>query len=108
MQFILKVVRGKLIMGNKEISNYIKTLNGHYTVSFIEENNLATPNNCRAAYFFKVDIVSKHTGIERYDIHNEFKKEYKIESTKDLSVVDWRNLIKQFQVYIFEKLDIII
>lgn len=108
MIFDLVVVRGKTVKGGTEISNYLKKLDGNYTVEINEENTLTSTKECRAAYFFKVDLIQKHTGSERYEIHNDFKAHLGITSTKDYTVTDWRNFIKQFQMYIFEKLDIVI
>ena len=108
MQFALTAVKGKEIKGGKTINDYLKTLDGNYTVDINEENTLSTPKDCRNAYFFKVDLVVQATGTERYNIHEDFKKEAKITSTKDFTVVDWRNYIKLFQEYIFEKLDIMV
>jgi len=108
MEFQLIVKDGKPIQGGKEISEYIKTLNGIYRVPFILDSGMTTVTECRAAYFAKVDTVVDHTGSKRYVIHEEFKEHQKITSTKNLTVVDWRNLIRQFQQYIFEKLDIVV
>lgn len=108
MQFLLSINKGKAIRGSKEIQNYLKTLNGEYLISINEHNNLTTVKQCRDAYFFKVDLVVQSTGSERYNIHNEFKNEAKIVSTKDFTVIDWKNFIKKFQNYIYEKLDILI
>lgn len=108
MQFALIAVRGKEIKGGKAINDYLKTLDGNYTVDINEENTLATPKECRAAYFFKLDLVVQATGDERYTIHERFKEHMGIASTKGYTVVDWRNFIKNFQIYIFEQLDIVI
>ena len=108
MQFNLTLVNGKSVKGGKEIQDYLKKLNGNYTVDINEENTLSTPKECRAAYFFKIDLVVSATGSERYDIHRQFKEHSEIKSTRNFSVVDWRNFIKKFQIYIFESLDIII
>lgn len=108
MIFNIAIVRGKTVKGGKEISGYLATLNGNFSVDINEENSLTTTKECRGAYFFKVDLVCKHTGSERYDIHEDFKKALNIESTKNFTVTDWRNLIKNFQIYIFENLDIVI
>lgn len=108
MQFSLTVVNGKSVRGAKEIQNYLKKLNGNYIVDISEENTMSTPAECRAAYFFKIDLVVATTGDERYAIHERFKEETGIKSTKNFTVIDWRNFIKQFQIYIFESLDIVI
>jgi hypothetical protein len=111
MQFLVRVnEHGKITNGAEQIAQYlIKELKGKTcTFTIQEENTQTTTKECRDAYFFKVDLVSKATGDERYDIHEAFKKAYYIGSTKDFSVVDWRNFIKKFQEYIFDNLDIII
>ena len=108
MIFSLTAVRGKEIRGGKVINDYLKTLDGNYTVTIEEENTLTTTKECRGAYFFKVDLVAKTTGDERYAIHERFKEHLGILSTKNFTVADWRNLIKQFQIYIFDNLDIVI
>lgn len=108
MIFNVTFVRGKPVKGVSELNKHLSKLNGNYTFDIQEENTLTTPNECRAAYFFKVDMVQKHSGDERYDIHEAFKKARGIESTKDFTVTDWRNLIKQFQIYVFESYDIIV
>lgn len=108
MQFAITAIKGNKIIGGKLINDYLKTLNGNYTVDINEENSLATPKDCQKAYFFKLDLVVAATGDERYVIHERFKNYMKVTSTKEFTVVDWRNFIKQFQTYIFENLDIII
>lgn len=111
MQFSVKInEHGKITNGAEEIAKYLmKELKGkNCTFTIQEENTLTTDKECRDAYFFKVDLVRNATGSERYDIHEEFKKASDIQSTKNFTVVDWRNFIKKFQIYIFEKLDIII
>lgn len=108
MIFNMTFVRGKPVKGVPELNRYLSKLDGNYTFDINEENNLTTPKECRAAYFFKVDLVQKHSGDERYDIHEAFKKASGILSTKDFTVIDWRNLIKQFQIYIFENYDIVV
>lgn len=108
MIFNITFVRGNPTSGSKELSQYLKTLSGNYTIDINEENTNTTAKECRSAYFFKVDIVSRHSGDEKYDIHEAFKKYIKIDSTKNYTTADWKNLIKQFQIYIFEKYDIII
>lgn len=108
MQFAITAIKGKEIRGGKAINNYLKTLNGNYIIDINEENSLATPKDCRAAYFFKLDLVVAATGEERYVIHERFKHNSNIKSTKDFTITDWRNFIKQFQNYVFEKLDIVI
>lgn len=108
MIFGISFVRGKPIRGAKELNEYLKKLDGNYTLDINEENTLTTTKECREAYFHKVDTVVRHTGENRYDIHEAFKIEKKIESTKNMSVVDWRNLIKQFQIYVFDKMDIVV
>ncbi len=108
MVFSVTFVRGNPVKGAKELGGYLKKLDGNYTVSVEENNTLTTDKECRAAYFFKVDMVQRHSGDERYDIHEAFKKANGIESTKNYTVADWRNLIKQFQIYVFENYDIVI
>lgn len=108
MQFALTTMNGKTISGGKAISEYLKKTNGNYIINIEEENTLSTPKNCRDAYFFKVDLVRDATGSERYNIHEDFKKEANIASTKNFTVVDWRNFIKLFQEYVFEKMDMLI
>jgi hypothetical protein len=101
-------VRGKPTNGVPQLNKYLSTLNGNYTFDIQEENTLTTIKECRAAYFTKVDIVQKHSGDERYDIHEAFKAHQGIGSTKEFTVTDWRNLIKNFQIYVFENYDIVI
>ena len=108
MIFNITIVRGKPTIGVPKLNEYLKGLNGNYTLDIQEENTLTTPKECRAAYFTKVDIVQKHSGDERYDIHQAFKESRGIESTKEFTVTDWRNLLRQFQIYVFENYDIII
>jgi len=108
MQFNLAVVNGKVANGGKQIQDYLKTLNGNYTVDIQEINTMTTPKECRNAYFFKVDLVVAHSGDERYDIHKAFKEHSQIGSTKNFTVVDWRNFIQLFREYIYESYDILV
>lgn len=110
MQFRITVnEHGKIAYGAEEIARYLTQLKGKNCIFTIqEENNLTTAKECRAAYFFKLDLVCSVTGGERYEEHEAFKRHLKIESTKDFTVIDWRVFIKNFQNYIFEKLDIVV
>jgi hypothetical protein len=108
MQFNLAVANGKVTNGGKQIQDYLKTLSGIYTVDIQEVNTMTTTKECRNAYFFKVDLVVAHSGDERYDIHKAFKEHSKIKSTKEFSVVDWKNFINLFREYIYENYDILV
>ena len=108
MEFGITTTKNKIISGADELAKFLKSKDGNYRVIAMIENDITTPADCRAAYFRMVDTVRDHTGLNRYDIHNEFKAKKEIVSTKNLSVTDWRNLIKNFQTYTFETLDIII
>jgi len=110
MQFSVTInEHGKIVKGADQIAKYLQQLKGRTcTFTIMEENNLTTTKECRDAYFFKVDLVRDATGDERYVIHERFKEHMQIASTKQFSVVDWRNFIKQFQIFTFESSDIVI
>lgn len=108
MIFNIAFIRGKPVKGVQELNKFLKTLDGNYIFDIQKENNLTTPEECRAAYFVKLEIVQKHSGDEKYNIHENFKQSVDIQSTKGFTITDWKNFIKKFQIYIFENYDIIV
>lgn len=81
---------------------------GLYIIDIHNMNPLKTEREFQKEYFSLVDAVVDYTGDTRYTIHNRFKKERNIETTKDFSLQDWVDFIDHFRWYCFKNLDLIL
>lgn len=50
-------------------------------------------------YFAIIDEYAKHTGNSRYEIHELFKQHSQLESTKNLSIEEWPQIIEQLKYW---------
>lgn len=109
MQLPIQVKRGKVVKNSEKIKEYFSSLgDGDYVLTIERINPLVTTRDYQKAYFDKVDICVSSTGNDRYTIHDEFKKHSGIDSTKDLSNIEWKNLLKQFTWWAYSKFDCIV
>jgi hypothetical protein len=91
----------------KEFIETIDQLEGKYLISIRSLDN-KTLDDFRANYFALIDSVRDVTGNSRYTIHEDFKRERKIETTKDFDFQNWINFLEAFRWYYFAKLDLIL
>lgn len=93
---------------NPEIKESLDNLEeGKYLLT-IQPIHPKSNKEYQAHYFLMIDIVRNHTGNDRYTIHNDFKANQRIESTKNFSVDDWVLYLNDFRWWIFEKFDLAI
>lgn len=80
---------------------------GRYLVA-IRSIGYKTIRDCRNEYFALVDSVRDVTGDTRYEIHEAFKIDQNIETTRDFTQQDWIEFIDAFKWYYFQKADILL
>lgn len=81
---------------------------GKYLIKINPIKALKTLREFQNEYFALVDTVVSTTGSTRYEVHEAFKNERKIETTKDFNLDDWVNFIEAFKWYYFNKADILL
>lgn len=109
MQVQIESLKGKVIKNKETLRDFFTSLDdGSYIVSIDRVNPLLTPRDLQKAYFDKIDTCVMHTGNTRYVIHEEFKKHAGIESTKDLEVKEWKEILSKLGWWAYEKFDCII
>lgn len=103
MQVKVEVKKGKIVSNNTTLRDYFTSLDdGEYIISIDRINPLISPRDFQKAYFDKIDICVSCTGNDRYTIHEAFKEHSAIESTKDLDVKDWRDLLGKFSWWAYD------
>lgn len=109
MQVQVEIKKGKVITNNEKLKDFITSRDdGIYIISIDRVNPLTTTRDYQKAYFDKVDIAVDCTGNNRYTIHEEFKKHSGIDTTKDLSILEWRKLLMTFSWWAYNKFDCIV
>lgn len=107
MILILRKERG--MVQNQEFVKMLSDLeDGRYAVKVIRINEEKTLRDYQEQYFANLDIIVNHTGHGRYDIHDQFKLHENIETTKNLSEVEWVTLLDQLKWWAFKEFDIIL
>ncbi len=81
---------------------------GRYLVTVRELGENKTERSFQDNYFALVDHVRDHTGDSRYDIHERFKKERKVESTTGFTIEEWVAFNEAFKWWAFKNLDLIL
>lgn len=109
IQTKIEVKKGKIIHGADRIKDHFSSLDdGYYVLTIESVLPLKTPRDFQNAYFAMVDIVAKHTGNDRYTIHEEFKKKHNVETTKDIDNAQWGKIIDTFKWWAFNEFDCIV
>lgn len=109
MQARIEVEKGKIIKNGDKVREYFKSLDdGSYIISIDRINPLVTPRDYQKAYFDKVDIAVSCTGNSRYVIHEAFKSHSGTESTKELDIKQWRDLLQKFSWWAYDTFDCIV
>lgn len=81
---------------------------GRYLIDVRSLNPLKTEREFQKEYFALCDLVRDYTGDSRYVIHNRFKKERNVETTRDFSLQDWISFIDAFKWEVYKTLDLIL
>ena len=109
MEVGFKMTKGKVSDGRQKMADAISSLDdGNYVMTLTQINPLLIERDYQNAYFAMVDTCVQHTGNRRYVIHEAFKKEKNIESTANLSIVEWKKVLKEFQWWAHDKMDVIV
>lgn len=109
MEGRITILKGKITKGRDNFADIITSLDDNeYTVSFTVVNPLISERDYQKAYFAMLDTCVMHTGNNRYTLHEMFKEEKEIKTTKNLSVGQWQKVLKEFQWWAFGKMDVIL
>lgn len=81
---------------------------GEYIVSVDMVNPLTTVRQLQKAYFDLVDQVAKDTGNGRYTIHDAYKAYHDMDTTKGLTIDEWRKFLKDFPFWVFSTIGIMV
>lgn len=80
---------------------------GEYHV-IIENITDSTPENFRKMYFALLGQVSKYTGTDKNELHEEVKEANDIFTTQGFSVEEWVQHIRFMRDFYYQKLNIIL
>lgn len=106
MQVQVQINKGRVTQNGDKLKDFINSReDGSYIITIDRINPLVTPRDYQKAYFDKIDIAVSCTGNDKYTIHNEFKKHYGIDTTKDLAIGDWRKLLTSFTWWAYNNFD---
>jgi len=96
--------------GNCSIDLFSSLPDGQYWISVkeVEHNPLVSARDYQKLYFTLLDEIVYKTGNEKYTLHEMFKDEYNIASTKGQSIDWWQSTIKTFKWWVYKELDIIL
>lgn len=109
MQVKVKIEKGKVTSNRDKLLELVGvSSDGDYIISIDKINPLVTARDFQKAYFDKIDICVSCTGNKKYVIHDEFKKFSGIDSTKNLSIQDWRDLLTKLTWWAYDNFDCIV
>jgi hypothetical protein len=109
MQVVTEILKGKIVKNGDKLKDIFSSIeDGTYIISVNRVNSLVTPRDYQKAYFDMVDIAVSETGNARYVIHDEFKKHAEVESTKDLGILEWRDLLQKFRWWAYNNFDCVV
>lgn len=106
MQVVLEKQSGQFNAKYLELMGMLE--DGKYLISVRSLNIQKTEREFQNEYFALVDIVRDYLGDTRYIIHDRFKKERNIETTKDFSLQDWIDFIEAFKWSQFKEHDLVL
>lgn len=81
---------------------------GKYIVNVIPIGSAKTVRDLQNQYFLLIDIVSAHSGEAKYMLHENFKRNQKVETTKNFDLQDWIDFIDAFKWKQFNDYDLIL
>jgi len=85
-----------------KIKNSVPLLDGEYEIRVIPVFNKSL-KEWQEYYFSIIDEFCLHTGNSRYVIHEQFKSENNIESTKFIDQKDWTTIIEKLKFYLLNQ-----
>lgn len=105
----ITISNGKIIRGAYEVAGGFKNMNpGEYIMTIRLKKDWLTIDGCRRAYFQKIDVVRDYTGYSRQEVHQLFKTEKSIGSTRELSVEDWTKVLEALTLWAFNQYDCLV
>lgn len=106
MDYYLKIKDDKVMA---KFSDIFKQLNDGEFYIHIEKIPEDKPEKqYRAQFFAKMTELAIHTGYTKQELHEMFKTDKEILTTRNLSIKEWVNVINQLNWWAFEKLEIMI
>lgn len=108
MEIAFTIQKGKIVEGKQKIADIITSLDDNkYIMTITSINPLISERDYQSAYFAMIDTCVRSSGNRKHVIHEAFKKEYNIETTTTLSIVEWKKVLKDFQWWSYSKMDVI-
>lgn len=109
MKIQTRVVGGKATTNRDKIGElFASCVDGEYLINLEAINPYLTPRDYQKAYFEKIETCVKHTGYKRQELHEMFKKHSEIESTKNMTIVDWIQLFTKLTWWAYSSFDCLV
>lgn len=106
MKVQVEMLKGKIVKNRDRLREVFTSLDdGIYIVDVERNNPLLMSRDYQKAYFEKIDECSMHTGHEKYELHELFKKHIKIESTKEMDVAAWKSVLTALTWWAYTSFD---
>jgi len=94
--FRIQVKSGKIV-------DEIASQDGFYLMQIFPEK-CKTLVEWRKQYFMVIEEFAAHTGMTKYEIHEEFKKENALESITKIELDKWPEIIESIKFWCLMKL----
>ena len=95
MKFAVKVEQGKLTLDdNLGFRDYLRQIEGDVHLEIKPAEKVRSPQQ-NAYYRVIIRLLAKDLGYTEAEMHNVIKEKYEIESTKQLSVPEFTELIEE-------------
>jgi hypothetical protein len=108
-QVKIEIKKGKVIHNADKIRDLMSSADdGFYIWTLEDVQPLKTPREYQNAYFAMVDVVAQHTGNDRYTVHEGFKVAKTVQTTKDMTVEQWKELHHDFRWWAFNEFNCIV
>lgn len=103
-----KIEKGRIVDGKQRIADYFSSLkDGDFMLTVFTSNPLVTEEDYRAAYFKLIDLAVLESGNDKDTIHRSYKSHQKIASTKDFGIIEWKQYLENFKLWLYNNLNII-
>lgn len=103
MDYYLKIKDDKVIAKFSEILKNLSEGDFYIHIEKIPENK--PEKQYRAQFFAKMTELSFHTGHTKQELHEMFKIDNNISTTKNLSIEEWSHTINKLNWWAFNKLE---
>lgn len=105
----IQMQKGKMVGNNTYVKDLISSLDdGRYVLTIQPINPLISSRDYQNAYFAMVDTCVAATGNSRYVIHEAFKKESKVDSTRHFDEIRWKDYLSKFRFWAYNNMDVIV